>query len=68
MLFVRAFVVPSSAKVLVAEIAGASMFIYLSHYQVIFDRDQGVRREQAVGVADFVNYCRCHFDPDVCFV
>lgn len=34
-LFVRAFVVPAPAKVLVAEIAGASMFIYLSHYQMI---------------------------------
>ncbi|WP_324752471.1 AMP-binding protein [Roseovarius sp. Pro17] len=34
-LFVRAFVVPAPAKVLVAEIAGASMFIYLSHYEMI---------------------------------
>lgn len=34
-LFVRAFVVPAPAKVLVAEVAGASMFIYLSHYQMI---------------------------------
>ncbi len=34
-LFVRAFVVPAPAKVLAAEIAGASMFIYLSHYQMI---------------------------------
>ena len=35
MLFVRAFVVPAPVKVLVAEIAGASMFIYLTHYQMI---------------------------------
>ncbi|MBW0172305.1 MAG: AMP-binding protein [Hydrogenophaga sp.] len=34
-LFVRAFVVPAPVKVLVAEIAGASMFIYLSHSQMI---------------------------------
>ena len=34
-LFVRAFVVPAPAKVVIAEIAGASMFIYLCHYQVI---------------------------------
>lgn len=34
-LFVRAFVVPAPVKLLVAEIAGASMFIYLSHYQMI---------------------------------
>jgi acyl-CoA synthetase (AMP-forming)/AMP-acid ligase II/peptidoglycan/LPS O-acetylase OafA/YrhL len=34
-IFVRAFIVPAPAKVLVAEIAGASMFIYLSHYQMI---------------------------------
>ena len=34
-LFVPAVVVPAPAKVLVAEIAGASMFIYLSHYQMI---------------------------------
>lgn len=34
-LFVRSLVVPAPAKVLVAEIAGASMFIYLSHYQMI---------------------------------
>ncbi|WP_157694144.1 AMP-binding protein [Hydrogenophaga crassostreae] len=34
-LFVRAFVVPAPAKVIVAEVAAASMFIYLSHYQVI---------------------------------
>lgn len=34
-LFVRAFVVPAPVKVLVAEIAGASMFIYLTHYQMI---------------------------------
>jgi acyl-CoA synthetase (AMP-forming)/AMP-acid ligase II len=35
LLFVRAFVVPGPVKVVVAEIAGASMFIYLSHYQII---------------------------------
>jgi hypothetical protein len=34
-LFVRSFAVPAPAKILVAEIAGASMFIYLSHYQII---------------------------------
>jgi acyl-coenzyme A synthetase/AMP-(fatty) acid ligase/peptidoglycan/LPS O-acetylase OafA/YrhL len=34
-LFVRAFVVPAPAKVIVAEIAGASMFIYLCHYEII---------------------------------
>jgi acyl-CoA synthetase (AMP-forming)/AMP-acid ligase II len=34
-LFVRSLLVPAPAKVLVAEIAGASMFIYLSHYQII---------------------------------
>lgn len=34
-LFVRAFVVPAPVKVLVAEIAGASLFIYLFHYQMI---------------------------------
>ncbi len=34
-LFVRSFVVPAPVKILVAEIAGASMFIYLSHYQMI---------------------------------
>ena len=34
-LFVRSVVVPAPVKVLVAEIAGASMFIYLSHYEVI---------------------------------
>lgn len=34
-LFVRSLVVPAPAKVLIAEIAGASMFIYLSHYQMI---------------------------------
>jgi non-ribosomal peptide synthetase component E (peptide arylation enzyme)/peptidoglycan/LPS O-acetylase OafA/YrhL len=34
-LFVRAFVVPAPVKVIVAEIASASMFIYLSHYQII---------------------------------
>ena len=34
-LFVRSIVVPAPAKVLIAEIAGASMFIYLCHYQMI---------------------------------
>lgn len=34
-LFMRSISVPASAKVVVAEIAGASMFIYLSHYQII---------------------------------
>lgn len=35
LLFVPAIVVPAPAKVIVAEIASASMFIYLSHYQMI---------------------------------
>lgn len=34
-LFVRSITVPASAKIVVAEIANASMFIYLSHFQVI---------------------------------
>lgn len=34
-LFVRAFVVPAPAKVVVAEIAGASLFVYLSHEVII---------------------------------
>lgn len=34
-LFVRSFIVPAPAKVLIAEVAGASMFIYLTHYQMI---------------------------------
>jgi acyl-CoA synthetase (AMP-forming)/AMP-acid ligase II len=34
-LFVRSITVPAPAKVLIAEIAGASMFIYLTHYQMI---------------------------------
>lgn len=34
-LFVPAFVVPAPVKILVAEIADASMFIYLSHFQII---------------------------------
>lgn len=34
-LFVRSVVVPAPAKVVVAEIANASMFIYISHYQMI---------------------------------
>lgn len=34
-LFVRAFVVPAPAKVVVSEIAGASLFIFLSHEVVI---------------------------------
>ena len=34
-LFVRSAVVPKSAKVVIAEIAGASMFIYLSHSQIM---------------------------------
>ncbi|WP_157085082.1 AMP-binding protein [Hydrogenophaga palleronii] len=34
-LFVPAIVVPAPAKVIVAEIASASMFIYLSHYQMM---------------------------------
>lgn len=34
-LFVRSISVPAPVKIIVAEIAGASMFIYLSHYQVL---------------------------------
>ncbi len=34
-LFVRSVAVPAPAKVVIAEIAGASMFIYLSHYQIM---------------------------------
>jgi peptidoglycan/LPS O-acetylase OafA/YrhL len=34
-LFVRSITVPAPAKVVIAEIAGASMFIYLTHYQMI---------------------------------
>ncbi|MFG6083149.1 AMP-binding protein [Paracoccus litorisediminis] len=34
-LFVEAFIVPIPIKVLVAEIAGASLFIYLTHYVMI---------------------------------
>lgn len=34
-LFVPAIMVPAPAKVIVAEIASASMFIYLSHYQMM---------------------------------
>lgn len=34
-LFVRTLIVPAPVKVLIAEIAGASMFMYLTHYQMI---------------------------------
>lgn len=34
-IFVRAVLVPAPVKTLVGEIAGASMFIYLTHFQVI---------------------------------
>lgn len=34
-LFVRAFIVPAPIKVLVAEIAAASLFIYINHYVMI---------------------------------
>ncbi|MBN8629422.1 MAG: AMP-binding protein [Rhodobacterales bacterium] len=34
-LFVRHVLVPTQVKVIVAEIAGASMFLYLTHFQVI---------------------------------
>lgn len=34
-IFVRSVPVPARVKVVVAEIAGASMFMYLTHYQVI---------------------------------
>lgn len=35
LLFVRHVVVPAPVKIIVAEIAGASMFIYLGHYEVL---------------------------------
>jgi acyl-coenzyme A synthetase/AMP-(fatty) acid ligase/acyl carrier protein len=35
LLFVRSILVPAPVKIVVAEIAGASMFIYLSHYEVL---------------------------------
>ena len=34
-IFVRSVPVPAQVKIVVAEIAGASMFLYLTHYQVI---------------------------------
>lgn len=34
-LFLRSFTVPAPVKVVIAEIAGASMFMYLTHYQMI---------------------------------
>lgn len=34
-IFVRAVLVPAPVKIVVGEIAGASMFIYLTHYQLI---------------------------------
>jgi acyl-CoA synthetase (AMP-forming)/AMP-acid ligase II len=34
-LFINAFMVPAPIKFLVAEIAGASMFIYLGHYEIL---------------------------------
>jgi hypothetical protein len=34
-LFIRPILVPAPVKVVLAEIAGASMFIYLSHYQIL---------------------------------
>ena len=34
-IFVRSVPVPAQVKVVVAEIAGASMFLYLTHYQVL---------------------------------
>lgn len=34
-LFIRSFTVPAPVKVIIAEIAGASMFMYLTHYQMI---------------------------------
>lgn len=35
LLFVRSVLVPAPVKIVIAEIAGASMFIYLSHYEVL---------------------------------
>jgi acyl-CoA synthetase (AMP-forming)/AMP-acid ligase II len=35
LLFIRSFIVPAPIKVLIAEIAGASMFMYLTHYQIM---------------------------------
>ena len=34
-IFVRSIAVPAATKTVIAEIAGASMFLYLTHYQVI---------------------------------
>jgi len=34
-LFIRSIAVPASAKIVIAEIAGASMFVYLTHYQIV---------------------------------
>jgi acyl-CoA synthetase (AMP-forming)/AMP-acid ligase II len=34
-LFIRSVTVPAPVKVIIAEIAGASMFMYLTHYQII---------------------------------
>jgi peptidoglycan/LPS O-acetylase OafA/YrhL len=34
-LLIRSFTVPAPVKVIIAEIAGASMFMYLTHYQMI---------------------------------
>ena len=34
-LLIRSFAVPAPVKVVIAEIAGASMFMYLTHYQMI---------------------------------
>lgn len=34
-LFIRTLIVPAPVKVIIAEIAGASMFMYLTHYQMI---------------------------------
>lgn len=39
-IFVRSFAVPAAAKIVIAEIAGTSMFIYLTHYQVISVMDR----------------------------
>lgn len=35
LLFVRSVTVPAPVKIVIAEIAGASMFMYLTHYQMI---------------------------------
>lgn len=55
-LFARAFVVPAPVKILVAEIAGASLFIYLVHYQIIsfFQKVFGVNHPWAELISSII--------------